>query len=180
MDARRTLVALASLALVGVAGASEVRFWQDPVVTYTNGMRLPSTTSQRSHNVYWQCDPGHRGYCDGRMYDPCRNEVRTAGDRVGVGYRLPYGTTNPSVPVERPMTGVHSHDGLEVAQAERLGEIPLDADNAPRLGLGPGGASAPTAVAAPAAPAGSMWLDTLQNLGEQVMQQGETAAALGF
>lgn len=166
----------ASAVLSHGAVASEVRFWQDPVVTFTNGMRLPSSTSQRSHNVYWQCDPGRRGYCDGRIYGPCRNELHSAGSRVHHGYRLPYS------PTPGPVAGWgagHSHDGFEAAQGERLGAIPLDEGNAPRLGLAPT-ASGGVADAAPSAsqpPTGGIWLDTLQTLGEKVMKNAQAAEA---
>ncbi|MEN1682027.1 MAG: hypothetical protein AAGJ46_20800 [Planctomycetota bacterium] len=47
----------------------------DPVTTYTNGMPLASSTSLRNHNVYYQCDPGHVGCCDGRYNRPCCNSL---------------------------------------------------------------------------------------------------------
>lgn len=47
----------------------------DPVTTFTNGMPMPSTTSLRSSNVNYKCDPNHRGCCDGRYNLPCWNSL---------------------------------------------------------------------------------------------------------
>lgn len=177
MAAARVIVSVVTLSLVAATQASEVRCWQDPVVTYTNGIRLPSTTSLRSHNVYWQCDPHHVGYCDGRMYCPCRNELRNAGSRLAYGYRLPYGTTNPPVPAPHGVT-FHSIDGMEMAQGERLGQIPVDQGNTPRLGVAPVATGVPAGAAA--LPGGTDWLNSLKTLSDKVIQNGATAEALGF
>ncbi|TWT43255.1 hypothetical protein [Botrimarina hoheduenensis] len=160
LSIRNRLLCCVAMGLGGLTiDAAEVPFWQDPVVTYTNGMRLPSTTSQRSHNVYWQCDPGHRGYCDCRLYGPCRNELRQLGSRVENGYRLPYGAA-PGPVVNHELFA--ADDAVEPAEGQRLGVIPLDQANTPRL-------SVPTA-AVPQTPAGSVWLDALQSLGNQSLE----------
>lgn len=52
-------VTCGGLALGAWASAGDL--CRDPVVTFTNGMRLPSTCPQRSHNVYWSGDPYHHG-----------------------------------------------------------------------------------------------------------------------
>ena len=110
--------------------ADSIKFWQDPVVTHTNGMRLASTTSQRSHNVYWQCDPYHHGYCNGRIWGPMRDDFKSIGTRIHRGYRLPY-TPSPGPVSDHPggyysggsAYGLGAH-GIEAEGFERLGAIP--------------------------------------------------------
>lgn len=159
-----SVIALGLLATAPCAAA--VHCWQDPVITHTNGMRLASTTWQRSHNVYWRPDPGHIGYCDGRMYGPCKNELRELGRRSEC-YPLPVG---PAPGAVRSMTH-HAHEGLEQASGERLGTVRLDAGV---LGSPlPAGASA---QASPTVPAGADWIGTLQTLGDKVIG-GQTPVA---
>lgn len=122
------LSAAFGLAIFGAqtATAAEVVFWQDPVVTYTNGVRLASSTPLRSHNMYWQCDKEHRGYCNGRVVSPCRDDLVEIGSRRNCGYRLPYGP-QPRALGNHSYEGARYHDGLdaiEMVDSERLGSIP--------------------------------------------------------
>lgn len=128
----------------------------DPVVTHTNGMRLASTTSFRSHNVYWRPDPYHLGYCDGRLYSPCRNDWREIGTRHWGRYCPP---TTPLGPTARHAP--HAPDGLENLTGESLGVLAAD-------GVRPI-PEAPSRPAPPAAPAGAGWYDAIETLGRQMM-----------
>lgn len=142
-------------------------FLLDPVVTHTNGMRLASSTSTRSHNVYWQCDDGHVGYCDGVMHTHCRDELRKLGTRCHGRFVPPYTPMGPTSP-----RASHSIDGLEPASGESLG---LLANEAPRLPAAPAAAGGAAASAgAPsllpsAPPAGGAWLDAIQTIGKKMM-----------
>lgn len=133
--------------------AADVRFWQDPVVTHTNGMRLASSTSLRSHNVYWRCDEDRVGYCDGQMHSSCKDDWRDLGTRKKGCYPVFYGP--------RPgMTGTetgHAMDGLEMGDSQRLGTLRMDEGDALRMSLAP---PAPSA-----APVGGSLLDALRTLG---------------
>lgn len=120
----------------------------DPVVTYTNGMRLASSTSLRNHNVYWRCDSGHVGYCDGQMHGPCRDAWRAIGTRCHGQFLPPYTPMGP--------TGshtVHSADGMEHGQGESLGMLTSD---------GPRPSAQPPQ---PLSPTGGGIQDALQALG---------------
>ncbi len=134
--------------------ACEVHFWQDPVVTYTNGMRLASSTSLRSHNAYWQCDPDRVGYCDGQMRGPCKDSLRSLGTRQKGCYPIFYG---PRPGMAGTQTG-HSMEGLETGDAERLGTLRIDEGDALRMSLAP-----PTPAAPPAGD--SSLIDALRTLG---------------
>lgn len=148
----------------------------DPVVTHTNGMRLASTEAQRSHNVYWRCDPGHIGYCDGRMYGPFQNDWRSLGTRRWGKFQppiTPHGPTGNNV--------VGACEGIEEAGSATLGSL---------AAVGPDGASRPAGVAAapaalplplpaaaggalPPAPEGDNWLDAIQTLGRKMIATPE-------
>ena len=159
----RILLVTAFAAAVQLAPAAGY-LW-DPVVTYTNGMRLASTTSLRSHNAYWQCDRGHIGYCDGRMHGPCCNELRELGTRDHGRFVLPYGTAVGPSSREAP----HSHDGLENADSEPLGLLPaVGIDGVPVGGPAPTTPGAPAATPAPA-PVGGVWLDAIETIGRKMM-----------
>ncbi len=106
------------------ASAAEVVFWQDPVVTHTNGVRLASSTPLRSHNAYWQCDQEHRGYCNGRVVSPCRDDLVEIGSRLGCGYRLPYGPKPRAVGNSTYVEYDHGFEAIEMVDSERLGSIP--------------------------------------------------------
>lgn len=58
---RLCAIALTCGGLAVGASANAGDLCRDPVVTFTNGMRLPSTCPHRSHNVYWSGDPYHHG-----------------------------------------------------------------------------------------------------------------------
>lgn len=150
----RTALSLALTPSLGWA----VGFLSDPVVTHTNGMRLASTTSSRSHNAYWQCDPGHLGYCDGRLYSPCRNDWRSLGTRHHGHFAPPYTPMGPTSSRTH-----HSLDGLEEYSGESLGAISPDGLPAPPI---PRPVEAATG---PSASIGGDWLDSLQTLGRKVM-----------
>lgn len=142
-------------------------FFSDPVVTYTNGMRLASSTSTRSHNVYYQCDPGHVGYCDGKLRSPCRDDWRSLGTRCHGQFMPPFAPSGP--------TGghaMHTADGLEQASSESLGMLGQTAlrAGAIRSASAPGEAvpSFDQPIADP--PAGDgIWLDALQTIGRKMM-----------
>ncbi len=116
-----------AVALAADCKANSIKCWQDPVVTHTNGMRLASTTPQRSHNVYWQCDPYHHGYCNGRIWGSMRDDFKSIGTRLGRGYRLPY-APYPGAVSDHP-GGYYSGGAIHTVEAEgfeRLGAIPND------------------------------------------------------
>lgn len=124
----------------------------DPVVTYTNGMPLASSTSMRSHNVYWQGDPHRVGECDGRYNCPCVNQFHY--------HRSPFiGATEPLVGQAERMP-----DGLEAETGAVLGVVSID-PSAPRRELAP----MPAAPAPVAAPSGGVLLDALQSLQRNIM-----------
>ncbi|MGL4513462.1 MAG: hypothetical protein ACRCT8_10255 [Lacipirellulaceae bacterium] len=157
------------VALVGFAlnAAAEHAFWLDPVVTYTNGMRLPSSTSQRSHNVYWQCDPNHKGSCDCQMHSSCRAAL----------HRPSCGCGPATGPLEPDYYG-HAPDGLEAVDSERVGTLTLDQPGVVREAAAPVGGSPIGAAAPPAAapttlvvpPNGTVWLDSIQTIGAKMMR----------
>lgn len=123
--AKHTILAAAALAATITGAASEacgqVCCLLDPVVTHTNGVRLASSTPERSHNMYWQCDPLHMGYCGGRMHGPCRSDLRSTCSRPFARLPMPPGPAPGPVGVE----GGHTIDGMEMATGERLGSFPL-------------------------------------------------------
>lgn len=96
-------------------------YCSDPVVTHTNGMRLASTTSLRNHNVYWRCDGGHIGYCDGKLHGPCRDSWRTIGTRCHGRFYPPYTPMGPT-----GSQTAHAPDGLEYEQGASLGVLTSD------------------------------------------------------
>ncbi|QDT70112.1 hypothetical protein MalM25_30570 [Planctomycetes bacterium MalM25] len=110
-------------------------YCSDPVVTHTNGMRLASSTSLRNHNVYWRCDGGHIGYCDGKLHGPCRDSWRTLGTRCHGRFYPPHTPMGPT-----GSQTAHSADGMEYEQSESLGVLtsdgPRPTTQSPRL-LGP-------------------------------------------
>ena len=115
-------VALAVSLLLGAASAcNAICCLCDPVVTHTNGMRLASSTPERSHMVYWTCNPLHLGYCGGRMQGPCRSDLRSLGTRSHGCFPLPPG---PSPGPVSPRSA-HAADGMELGDGERVGAIPL-------------------------------------------------------
>lgn len=153
---------LAAVSLLAPAGSQAAGVLCDPVVTYTNGMRLASTTALRSHNVYWQCDRGHVGYCDGRSYTPCRNALRELGTRPHGRFVPPY--TGPGGSTS-PMT-THSHDGFEPTTSETLGVLTVGEGAAAPLGQR--GEAGPVAPIAPPVEGGALF-DTLQTIGRKMM-----------
>lgn len=167
----RAVPALLVLAgLLTESAVGQVHFWQDPVVTHTNGMRLASSTPVRSGNVYWRCKPEHTGYCGGRMHGAMKNDLRSLGDRLHCEYRLPAGAR--PAPVSSG-TG-HAMDGLETADAERLGTIIVAGQGHGPVASVP--APRPAASGANSPAAGSTWIDDLQLLGEK--RRATTGVAL--
>ena len=171
MTAIRTLffraAVLGAMSLVSPSDATaHVGCCHDPVVTFTNGMRLPSTTALRSHNVYWQCDPYHLGYCDGRLYSPCRTSWRSIGTRPCGQFVPPY--AGP----QRPTGSVTARlpDGMEASSAETLGMLPTEEGLA--LPVAPVGQEAVTPPVGQAAPEGGIWIDALQTLGRKMLDEG--------
>jgi hypothetical protein len=127
----------------------------NPVTTYTNGMPLASSTSQRSHNVYWQGDPERIGECDGRYNCPCLNDLHCQ--------RTPFiGNTEPRLGRAERLP-----DGMEEETAVVLGVVSVDPTER-RHELAPLPA-APLAPAAAAAPSGGVLLDALQSLQRKIM-----------
>lgn len=178
MHAARSLALRVALAAVAFpCGTFAAGFLSDPVVTHTNGMRLASTTAERSHNVYWRCDTNHLGYCDGCLYSPCRNDWRSLGTRPAGEFGVPCtprGAVNGEIP--------HAHDGLEPGTSELLGLLaPEPAAGAARAGAPVGstgtadGATQAVAAPAPAAGAtagadsGGLWIDAIQTIGRKMM-----------
>ncbi|MEO0529313.1 MAG: hypothetical protein AAF266_01920 [Planctomycetota bacterium] len=142
-------------------------FLSDPVVTYTNGMRLASSTSTRSHNVYWRCDPGHIGYCDGQLHSPCRNDWRSLGTRCHGQYVPPYTPMGPT-----GTEGLHTADGMEHGDGESLGLLGQTALRAGEAGAAlPAGEAVPSFGQPTANPNanGGIWLDALQTIGRKMM-----------
>lgn len=129
-------------------------FLCDPVVTHTNGMRMASSTSLRSHNAYWQCDPGHIGYCDGHYNHPCFNATKTHHWGRFVPPPTPMGATSSK--------SVHMYDGLEMATSESLGTISPDGVRPPTLQPG-------AAPALPSEGSGGIWIDAINSIGRRVM-----------
>ena len=113
--------AVLALALSAAECRAQVSCLLDPVITHTNGVRLASSTPERSHNMYWQCDPNHIGYCGGRMYGPCRNDLRSLGTRPMGCLPLPPG---PAPGPVRSHT-MHAMDGIEQEDGATLGAIPF-------------------------------------------------------
>lgn len=152
----RTVVSVAALPATGLGAG----YLMDPVVTYTNGMPLASSTSERSHNVYWQCDPARLGYCDGHIHSPCRNDIRALGTRHWGRFNPPYATTGP-------VDGQTEHlpDGLEHQTSEVIGAVSID-PSATRRPLPEPPAAAPSAGAPPS---GGVWIDALQTLQRKMM-----------
>ncbi|MEQ8848126.1 hypothetical protein [Botrimarina sp.] len=169
---RLTVTAAATAALAACCNAGQPCFLCDPVVTYTNGMRLASTEACRSHNVYWRCDPGHIGYCGGRMSGPLHNDLRSLGTRPWGVYVPP---PTPRGPVGNADFG--GPEGLEDAHSESLGSIALAAglerqplDAAPRRGAPPAAAPLPPR---PEAGGEGDWLNAIQTIGRQMMATPE-------
>lgn len=164
------LVRTALTIAVTPAVSSAVGFLSDPLVTHTNGMRLASTTALRSHNAYWQPDPGHLGYCDGYLYSPCRNDWRSLGTRHR-GQFAP-----PATPLGMTANqGHHLPDGLEVASGESLGAISAASvgtlPTLPATEQGPG--ALPDLRPADSPTQSDIWIDTLQTLGRKMMSTPE-------
>ncbi|MEM6330340.1 MAG: hypothetical protein AAF790_08830 [Planctomycetota bacterium] len=130
---RSVAVALAILlAIPLVASACDPVY--DPVTTYTNGMPLASSTPLRSHNAYYQCDPGHTGCCGGRYNRPCLNSLWRPNSCSTGSRPAPHGAFAP----EQPATVMQ---GVEPTKFEVLGTVP-----AMGLGIGgPGGQGRPAA-----------------------------------
>ena len=162
---------------VGVAfatpAAGQVRFWQDPVVTYTNGMRLASTTSQRSHDVYWRCDVNSPGYCDGRMHGACVNDLRSIGTRNRGCYCFSAGPRPGAIGSATSRT----MDGLESEDSARLGTLRVASAGGPVGSASRVAAASFTGVPAlepaplttpPADDAQAGWYGELKRLGEKV------------
>ncbi len=144
----RTVVTVAALPATGLGAG----FLLDPIVTYTNGMPLASSTSLRSHNVYWQCDPEHIGQCDGRYNCPCLNDLHCR--------RSPrFGNTGPV-----PGRSEHLPDGMEAEDGAVLGVVSID-PSAPHRDIVP--PAAPPAAAAGSS--GGVWIDALQTLQRKMM-----------
>lgn len=139
----------------------QVPWWQDPVVAHTNGMRLASSTPERSHNVYWRCDENHLGYCNGRMYGPLTNDLDSIGARPHGAIVIPAGPRPGPVSDEACATPT----ALETATSERIGTLSnLFAEE---------GSIARVPAARPAPPAAAPsnngdWLSDLQALGEKI------------
>ncbi|QDV75799.1 hypothetical protein [Botrimarina mediterranea] len=153
MNATTFLVLRTALTVAAFPGMSMAgNCLLNPVTTYTNGMPLASSTSMRSHNVYWQGDPERIGECDGRYNCPCLNDLHCR--------RTPYiGGTEPRLgQVER------LPDGMEEETAVVLGVVSIDPTAPPRRELAP----LPAAPAAPAAE-GGVWIDALQSLQRKIM-----------
>lgn len=155
---RSFAAATAALALLGAADSAlgQISCFQDPVITHTNGMRLASSTPERSHNAYWQCDPGRIGYCNGRLYGPVKNDLHSLGTRHGC-FPMPPG------PQPGPVSGLTGHipEGMEIGDAERLGTLRVMAGGgAPLSAAGP-------ARVAPTVAAGETWADSIRQLGDK-------------
>ncbi len=151
----RTAITVAALPATSFGAG----FPMDPVVTYTNGMPLASSTSERSHNVYWQCDPARLGYCDGRIHSPCRNDLRGLGTRPWGQYVPPYATVGPI-----PGLAERLPDGLEGETSEVLGVVSID-PSAPRREIAP----PPPAPAPASASSSGVWIEALQALQRKIM-----------
>ncbi|TWT97066.1 hypothetical protein Pla108_28430 [Botrimarina colliarenosi] len=169
MNATQLLVLRTALTVAAVpATGFGAGFLSDPVVTHTNGMRLASTTADRSHNAYWTCDPSHLGYCNGQTYSPCRNDLRDLGTR-------PHGRFLPPCTTRGPIDGqaMRIPDGIEGGFSESLGTVAVDpslsrpalAPLGPPSGLGP--LEAPPAPAAGAN--GGLWMEALQTIQRKMM-----------
>lgn len=147
-------------------------FLCDPVVTHTNGMRLSSTTTTRNHNVYWQCEPGHVGYCDGHYHTPCLDDWRSLGTRCHGRYAAPYTPMGPT-----SNEGVHTPEGMECGSGGSVGMIQVAATRSPQVrprASAAGGNSGPTLPGGAVPPASQdQWLDTLQTLGRKMMTGAE-------
>ena len=149
----------------GAAWGHAPGFLSDPVVTHTNGMRLASSTSTRSHNVYWQCEAGRHGYCDGRLHSPCRDSWRALGTRCH-GRFLP-----PPTPMQPAGTRTaHAMDGLELADSESLGPMVVARAHPP---LTPDQPSPPADFAAPGTSTDGDWMNALQTIGRKMMSTPE-------
>lgn len=128
----------------------------NPVTTYTNGMPLASSTSMRSHNVYWQGDPERIGECDGRYNCPCLNDLHC--------HRTAYiGSTEPRLGRAERLP-----DGMEEETAVVLGVVSVDPTER-RHELAPLPAAPLAPAAAAAAPSGGVLLDALQSLQRNIM-----------
>lgn len=146
-------------------------YCSDPLVTHTNGMRLASTTSTRNHNVYWQCESGHVGYCDGKLRSPCRDDWRSLGTRCRGRYVPPYTPMGPT-----KSDTIHSMDGLEQETSVSLGRLVQTtgpAGNDRRAPVGRASAAppalSPVGGPTPAPAVGSNWLDAVQSIGKKMM-----------
>lgn len=143
-------------------------FFSDPVVTHTNGMRLASSTSTRSHNVYWQCESGHVGYCDGKLRSPCRDDWRSLGTRTEGQFIPPYTPMGPTS--SRQM---HMADGIEYTSSESLGMLGLTTLRP--AGEGRNGAASVEAIPSFAPPlsdtgsSGGVWTDALQTISRKML-----------
>jgi len=157
-------LALASLVATQQPARAEHAWWLDPVVTHTNGMRLASSTSERSHNVYWQCDVHRKGSCDCQMQTCCRAAI----------HRPPCSCAPPTGPVGG-VYAAHAPDGIEAGDTEHLGPLTLDAPGVPRVASDAGTsplsaappANTPTTLIVP--PTGTVWLDSIQTIGQKML-----------
>lgn len=160
-------VCAAMLLLTQAACGKAPGFLYDPVVTHTNGIRLSSTTSTRNHSVYWQCEPGHVGYCDGHYHTPCLDDWRSLGLRCHGRYAAP---STPMGPTSNE--GVHGIDGMEYDSGGSVGLIQVTAArpllNGPRAAAALGSAQNLPGDGAPPE-SQDQWLDTLQTLGRKMM-----------
>ncbi len=88
----------------------------DPVITYTNGMRLASSCPERSHNAYWHCDPYHVGQCGNRYNWPPLNSLLGIRPHAGpcTGEDAPSGLTIEAVSYAPPLE----------PSFERIGTLP--------------------------------------------------------
>lgn len=117
-----SMACLAVVALNATSGmaAQPTHFWQDPVVTYTNGVRLASSTPLRSHNMYWQCDPERRGYCEGQESGSLLRPFSAGKGACGYRQQL----YHPAPAAVRNDVYSDGLAGIEQTDGERLGSIP--------------------------------------------------------
>lgn len=96
----------------------------DPVVTYTNGMPLASSTPLRSHKYNYTCDADRINWCGGYMHGPIRssnaNTVNLLAQKL---HDKRGGHRNPNY-LGPDDCASHALDGLEGPGAQPLGHIP--------------------------------------------------------
>ncbi len=118
--ASAVLVSLATSAIAEVPGTCLF----DPVVTYTNGMPLASSTPLRSHKYNYQCDPNRMGWCDGYMHGPWRASNASTYNLIAQKLRGKQGQRRHSNYLSPDDGASHALDGLEGPGAQPLGHIP--------------------------------------------------------